>query len=124
MGGFQVSLPAVDALSFRVSVAASDVRSALGSLRAEACIDTGDAELSAALTSFQQLWQAFTEGAGQALDATASSVAAAAAAYQQVDATAMVDPSLTTAFARAAASGDGGAAQLLLGPLLPGAGTR
>jgi hypothetical protein len=120
MGGFQVRTPVVDALSFRVSVAASDVRSALGSMKATMCVDTGDPELSGALSSFQTFWQSFTEGSAQGVDSTAGSMSAAAVAYQQVDTHVMVNPALSSAFMHASASGDSGTAQLLLGPMLPG----
>jgi hypothetical protein len=120
VSGFEVSTPVVDALSVRVAVAASDVRSALGGMQARMCVDTGDAALSGALSSFQQFWQGFTEGSAHGVDTTATGMAAAARAYQQVDTHVMVDPALTSAFIHASATGGGGAAQLLMGPLLPG----
>lgn len=120
MAGFEVAPQVVDALSFRVAVAASDVRSALGGLQAKVCIDTGDPELSGALSAFQQFWQGFTEGSAQAVDTTASSIAGAASAYQRVDSTVMVDPAVAGAFVDATLNGSGGTAQLLLGPMLPG----
>jgi hypothetical protein len=123
VGGFQVEVPVVDALSLRVAVAASDVRSALGSMKATACVDTGDPALSGALSSFQSLWQSFTEHAAQSVDSTASSMSAAANAYRVVDTHVMVNPALASAFMHATATGDGGTAQMLLGPLLPGTGT-
>lgn len=120
MAGFEVAPRVVDALSFRVAVAASDVRSALGGVQSNVCIDTGDPELSGALSTFQQFWGRFTEGSAQAVDSTAGGIAAAAAAYQQVDSAVMVDPAVAGAFVDATLSGSGGTAQLLLGPVLPG----
>lgn len=120
MSGFQVSVQAVDALSFRVLAAASDVRSAAGQLQANACYATGDTALDGALAQFQQFWQGFTQDAARVVDDTAAQVAGAAQAYHQVDTTVMVDPGLTQAFLQAAATGDSGTAQLLVAPLLPG----
>lgn len=122
MPGFQVSLPALDALSARVVVAGGDVRSALGSMQLNACIDAGDAKVSAAIDEFTQFWQGAVQGAAQAVDTTGADMAAAAQQYGQVDSTVMVDPSLTSAFAQATMSGNSGLTSLLLGPLLPGAG--
>jgi len=121
VSGFQVHTPVVDALSFRVAVAASDVRSALGSMKATMCVDTGDPALSGALSSFQSFWQGFTEGSAQSVDSTAGSMSAAAVAYQQVDTHVMVDPALSSAFIDASVRGDSGTAQLLFGRWLRGA---
>jgi hypothetical protein len=120
MSGFRVSVEAVDALSFRVATAASDVRSAAGQLQADACYATGDAALDGALGHFQQFWQGFSQEAAATVDDTAAKIAAAAQAYHHVDTTVMVDPSLTQAFLQATASGNSGTAQLLVAPLLPG----
>ena len=49
MGAFSVQVPAVDALSFRVKAAASDVRSAEGKLAATSCLDAGYADLTGSL---------------------------------------------------------------------------
>jgi hypothetical protein len=122
MSGIKVSLPALDELSARVLVAGSDTRAALGTMQLNACIDAGDAQVSAALDEFSQFWQGAVKGAGQAIDQTGSQMSAAAQAYGQVDSTVMVDPSLTSAFASETLSGNGGEAALLLGPLLPGGG--
>lgn len=118
MPGFKVSLPEVDALSFRVSVAASDVRSAAGPMRANACYATGSPALDGALSEFQQFWSGFTQGAAHTLDGTAGTIASAAAAYQNVDSTVMVDPALSSAFLQASVNGNSGLAQLLIGPLV------
>ena len=97
MGAFSVSVPAVDALSFRVLTAASDVRSAQGKLASQACVDTGYPELSGALSEFQTFWQTYTDGVGTAIEGTGASISAAAAAYQTVDSTVIADPALTSA---------------------------
>ena len=122
MGRFEVRVGEVDALSFRVSMAASDVRAVQGEVAAGVCYDTGDAALSGALSAFQQVWADFTEQAAQAVDATASAIAAAAASYAQVDSTVMADPRLTAGFVRAVTDGGDGVAQMLVAPLLPGSG--
>ena len=122
MGAFSVAVPAVDALSFRVAAAASDVRSAEGKLAANSCLDTGYGDLSGALSSFQEFWQSFTDGAAQSVEGTASSIAAAAASYQSVDSHVIADPGLTSAFVNASVSGNDGLAQLLIGPLVGGGG--
>lgn len=85
MSLIEVSVPGVDALSGRVSVAASEVRMSLVGLRGRACVDTGDAALSAVLSRFVQFWTGFTEDSASSVDATASSVAAAAVGYQQAE---------------------------------------
>lgn len=119
MGGFEVRVGEVDALSFRVSVAASDVRSAQGELAATSCIDTGDAGLTGALSVFQQVWTEFTGEAARAVDGTAQAIAAAATSYQQVDSTVMADPQLTAGFIQAVtSSSDDGVAQMLTAPLV------
>jgi hypothetical protein len=105
MSQFEVSLPAVDALSFRVGVAGSDAQSAAGQLRANACYATGSSALDGALSEFQQFWDSFTQASASDVDTTAATIAAAAAAYHQVDTTVMVDPALTSAFMRASMGG-------------------
>lgn len=122
MSGFQVSLPAIDALSARVLIAGNDVRSALGSMQLNACYDTGDARVSAAMDEFGQFWDAAVKGGAQAIDDTGAAISAAAQQYGQVDSTVMVDPGLAAAFAQATMDGNSGEASLLLGPLLPGTG--
>jgi hypothetical protein len=123
VGAFSVSVPAVDALSFRVLAAASDIRSAEGKLRANACTDVGYPDLTGALSSFQGFWDSFTDGTASAVEKTGGNISAAATAYQTVDSTVMVDPSISSSFVSSTLSGGGGAAQMLLGPLLPGAGS-
>lgn len=117
MPGFAVHLPAVDALSFRVAAAASDVRSVEGKLAMNACIDTGYAALSTALTEFGEFWQSFIDGAAGAVDSTASAMSAAATAYHEVDSTVMADPALTATFMQNTLSGNDGL-NLLLAPLI------
>ena len=123
MGGFSVQVPAVDALSFRVQAAASDVRSAEGKLAATSCVDAGYADLTGSLGIFQQFWSSFTDGAASSVASTASAISSAAVQYQTVDSTVMVDPSITSAFVQSTLDGNDGMSQLLLGPLLPGATT-
>lgn len=120
MSGFTVRVGEVDALSFRVSVAASDIRAAQAEVQAAACYDTGDAALSGALSAFQQVWAGFTAEAARAVDTTAGAIAAAAASYAQVDSTVMADPKLTAGFVQAVAAGGDGVAQMLVAPLLGG----
>ena len=118
-GGFSVRLPAVDELSARVSLAGSDVRSALGNIQLNACLLTGSARLSAALDGFSQFWQGAVQSSAQAIDATAAEMAQAAVQYGNVDSTVMVDPSLTKEFVSLELSGNSGLATTMLGPLLP-----
>ena len=122
MPPIQVSLPALDELSARVAIAGGDVQSALGRMEFNACIDSGNPALSEAIDGFTQFWQSAVKGGAQAIDNTAGLMAAAAAQYGHVDSTVMVDPSLTASFTSMTLDGDSGEAQLLLGPLLPGAG--
>jgi hypothetical protein len=119
--GFEVSLPAVDELSARVAIAGSDIRGALGGLQLNVCLDTGNGELSAALDGFTQFWQTAVHDAADAVDSTATAMNQAAVQYGVIDSTAMMDPTITSAFVNAAISGDAGATELWLGPLLPGA---
>lgn len=118
MSAFSVTVPAVDALSFRVGTAASDIRSAQGRVQASGCVDTGYPDLTGALSSYASFWHSFTEGTAEQVDATASSVAAAAASYQTVDASVMVEPALTTAFVQASLSGNDALMGLLVSPAL------
>jgi hypothetical protein len=120
VGAFEVSVPAVDALSFRVLTAASDIRSAEGKLTSQACVDTGYPELSGALSEFQTFWQSFTNETAGAVEGTGGNIAAAASAYQTVDSTVIADPALTSGFVSATMSGNDGLAQLLVGPMLGG----
>lgn len=122
MPNIQVSLPALDALSARVAIAGGDVRSALGAVEYNACIDAGNPALSAAIDSFTQFWQSAVKGGAEAIDNTAGLVSAAAAQYGHVDSTVMVDPSLTAAFTSMTMDGNQGEAQMLLNPFLPGTG--
>ena len=78
MGAFEVSVPAVDALSFRVLTAASDIRSAEGKLAAQACVDTGYPELSGALSEFQSSGSSSPTRPPVAVEGTGGNVAAAA----------------------------------------------
>jgi hypothetical protein len=89
VGGFEVSVPAVDALSSRVASAASDTRAALDGLQARACVDTGDTALSEAVSGFAAFWGGFTADSARHGHTTAARIAAAAADYQHVDATVM-----------------------------------
>ena len=124
MSGFEVQVPAVDALSGSVVAAASQARSALGQMNGAACVDTGDAGLTGALSMFQQAWGSFTEVAAQTVDQTGVAISAPAVAYQRVDATVIADPRVTAAFVvEVAASGDGQAA-LAAGPDVPLRGPR
>jgi hypothetical protein len=60
------------------------------------------------LSVFAQAWGSFTEVSARAIDATGGSVAAAAVAYQRVDASVIAEPGVTAAFvADVAAGGDG-----------------
>lgn len=118
-GGFSVRLPAVDELSARVSLAASDVRSTLGSIELNACLMTGSARLTAALDGFSQFWQGAVQSSASAIDATAAEMSQAAVQYGNVDSTVMVDPSLTKEFVSLELSGNSGLATTMLGPLLP-----
>lgn len=120
-GGFSVRLPAVDELSARVSIAGSDVRSALGHLQLNACLMTDSARLSAALDGFSQFWQGAVQSSASAIDATSAEMAQAAVQYGTVDSTVMVDPSLTKEFVSLELSGNSGLADTMLGPLLPNA---
>ncbi len=118
MSGFSVEVPAVDALSFRIATAASDARAAQAPVDAQGCVDTGYADLTGALSSYAAFWSQFGAGAAAQVDATAASVASAAAAYQSVDSTVMASPALTGSFVQATLSGNDGLATLLVGPLL------
>ena len=124
MSGFEVQLPAVDALSGSVVSAASDARSALGQMNGVGCVDTGDAGLTGALSAFQQVWGSFTETAAQAVDQTGVAISAAAAAYQHVDANVIADPTVTAAFVDEVASGGSGQAALDAGSDVPLRGPR
>lgn len=119
----QVSLPAVDELSARVLIASSDVKGALGSMQLNVCLDAGNADVSAAIDEFSQFWQAAVADASTAIAQTGQAMSNAAMQYGQVDSTVMVDPALTTAFTQDTLDGDSGAAEMLLGPMLPGFGT-
>jgi hypothetical protein len=119
----QVSLPAVDELSARVLIASSDVKGALGSMQLNVCVDAGNADVSAAIDEFSQFWQSAVSDASAAIAQTGQAMASAAQQYGQVDSTVMVDPALTAAFTQDTLDGNSGAAQMLLGPMLPGFGT-
>lgn len=121
MTGFSVSVPAVDALSFRVATAASDVRAAEGRLLATSCPNAGYADLAGALSSYSVFWHAFTQGAAGVVDTTASAIASAATSYQTVDDSVMVNPALTTSFVSASLAGNDSLLQLLVAPTLGGA---
>jgi hypothetical protein len=112
----QVSLPAVDELSARVLIASSDVKGALGSMQL-------NADVGAAIDEFSQFWQSAVSDASAAIAQTGQAMASAARQYGQVDSTVMVDPALTAAFTQDTLDGNSGAAQMLLGPMLPGFGT-
>lgn len=121
MPGFSVDVPAVDALSFRVAAAASDIRSAEGAVLSAGCVDAGYPDLAGALAGFSAFWQEFTEGTSHQVDATASSIAAAAQTYQTVDSTVMVTPELTSSVVQASLSGNDALLQLMVAPTLPNA---
>ncbi len=121
MPGFSVTVPTVDALSFRVATAASDIRSAQGVVLSAGCVDAGYADLSGALSSFGTFWQQFTQDVSSQVDSAAQTIAAAAVSYQSVDSTVMVSPALTTSVVKASLSGNDAMLQLLVAPMLPNA---
>ena len=112
MTRYEVDVPAVEGLSSQVSGVAGDVRATVGQLGAATWMDLGDEGLAAAVSVFGQAWAGFTEGAAQAIDATAGAISAASAGYVRVDESVVADLGMTSAFVAAVAAGADGEAAL------------